>query len=290
MTSLILMACCLAAAPAPVEVPLQVGGKTWLGTVCTPFDADHEEETYKVFTHVYDFAGTTPITKGAGGKYTHHRGLFIGWKDTLIAGEDYDTWHMSNCYQQLEGSIEKEEGATASRQVAHIAWNDRAGKALVHEKRTIAATQGEDGLRVIDFRSQLEAASQPIQFRGDLQHAGMHLRLANEVSEHEDTTQYILPDGAREEKDDTVIGAWWVCASAEVAGKRYWVMHMSAPDTPGGVPVYSIRRYARFGSFFEPDLAPGKPLDLRFRIIVSEAPLDQARCAALYQAYAEAPR
>lgn len=290
MTSLILLACCAAGAVTPVEMPLHVGGKTWLETVTTPFDPKNAEETYKVYTHVFDFAGEKPITKGPGGKFTHHRGLFIGWKDTLIAGEDYDTWHMTNCYQQHDAWLEKEEGDTSSHQVERVLWNDLKGNPLVREIRSITASQGEDGLRLIDFRSQLEAVAQPIQFRGDLQHAGMQIRMANEVSEHEDTTQYILPDGAREEADDKVVGAWWVCASVEVAGKRYWIMHMTAPDIPGGIPIYSIRRYARFGSFFEPDLAPGNTLDLHFRIVLSESPLDQARCTALYQAYAGSAR
>ena len=60
---------------------------------------------------------------------------------------------------------------------------------------------------------------------------------------------------------------------------------MTPQDHPTGVPVYSIRRYARFGAFFESDLAQDKPLTVRFRILVSEAELDQAACQALYEAY-----
>ena len=43
-------------------------------------------------THVLDFDGKEPITE-VYGKYTHHRGLFIGWKDTIVNGVDFDTWH-----------------------------------------------------------------------------------------------------------------------------------------------------------------------------------------------------
>jgi hypothetical protein len=37
------------------------------------------EETYKPYLHVFDAEGRQPITKGPGGLYPHHRGIFIGW-------------------------------------------------------------------------------------------------------------------------------------------------------------------------------------------------------------------
>ena len=37
--------------------------------------------------------------------------------------------------------------------------------------------------------------------------------------------------------------------------------------------------------FFEPTLEEGKPVDLHFRIVISEEELDQAACAKLYDAY-----
>ena len=44
-------------------------------------------ETYKPIFHVMNPQGTAPITKGAGGDFTHHRGWFIGWsKITTPAG------------------------------------------------------------------------------------------------------------------------------------------------------------------------------------------------------------
>jgi hypothetical protein len=62
---------------------------------------------------------------------------------------------------------------------------------------------------------------------------------------------------------------------------------MTPKDHPTGEPVYSIRRYARFGAFFEPDLEEGTPLVLNFRIVLSQSELDQKACEALYKAYAD---
>nr|MCU0875452.1 PmoA family protein [Pirellulaceae bacterium] len=42
------------------------------------YAADRFQDTYKPFLHVLDADGKEPITKGPGGFYTHHRGIFIG--------------------------------------------------------------------------------------------------------------------------------------------------------------------------------------------------------------------
>ena len=267
------------------ELIVKSGDAIWISTQTPTFDKDQREQTYKVFTHVYDFDGKAPITKGAGGKYTHHRGLFIGWKDTLVGGEDYDTWHMPNCYQRHVEWLTAEGGPKKAVQRERIDWCDDNGKPFIEETRVITVSPGKNGLRVIDFESTLTSVAGPIKLRGDLQHAGMQVRMDNEVVDHQDTTQYTLPDGAEELDNDKVVGAWWMCCSPVVRDKRYWLVHMTHPDLVTGEPVYSIRRYARFGAFFEPDLEEGKPLTLRFRVIVSENELDQAACASLYKAY-----
>ena len=286
---IVFVASCSGAGVKEVGVDLTVGGAPWLRTMITPLDASidaNRELSYKVYTHAYDFAGKEFLTKGAGGKYTHHRGLFIGWKDTLIGDVDYDTWHMTNCTQEHVEWLAQDNGAKASSQKEVIDWKDDAGKAFIRELRTISAAQGEGGARVIDFTSELSSLRGAIQLKGDLQHAGMQIRMANEVSEHEDSTQYILPEGAKEKKDDEVVGAWWVMGSVMVNEKRVWVLHMTPPDLVTGQPVYSIRRYARFGAFYEPELKEGTPLTMTFRVIVSEKELDAKACASLYGAYA----
>ncbi len=270
-----------------VSKDLSVGGTPWLRTMVTPFDPERAEETYKVYTHVLDFAGKTPITKGPGGLFPHHRGLFIGWKDTLVNGVDYDTWHMPNCLQNHVAWVKVDEGDTASEQVEKISWTSRDGKPFIQEERTIRAIACPQGHHVIDFQSVLNSVAGTIELKGDLQHAGMQIRMANEVSEHRDTTHYILPEGVKEQKDNKVVGAWWVCGSMVVGGKRYWIIHMTPPDHPGGQPVYSIRPYARFGAFSEHTLKEGAPLRLRYRIVVSEKELTQADCEKIYQAYTD---
>jgi hypothetical protein len=286
---------CLAAQTSAATVQelgkdLFVDGKAWLRTMITPYDATSpatREATYKVYTHIMDFDGKEPITKGPGGKYTHHRGMFIGWNDTQVGDRHVDSWHMKQCYQAHEGWLDEKGAEHMAQQSEQIKWCDLLGAPFIQEVRTIRAQAGEDGLRIFDFESILTSVAGEIQLHGDLQHAGMHVRLADEVSTHEESTEYILPEGATELGDDRVEGAWWVCCSAVVADKRYWIIHMTPPTNPGGVPVYSVRRYARFGAFFEPTLEEGKPLDLSFRIVVSDHTLGRRACQILYNEYAK---
>ena len=273
----------------------KLNGKTWLRTVTTPFDKSNPELTYKVYTHIYDFDGAFPITKGAGGKYSHHRGLFIGWKATHVGDDVVDTWHMRTgrkegdrdiyAHQQLAEWVALEGTANRVSQTARILWAAEDMEPFIEEERTLIAYPGEDGMHVVDFISVLKTLAGPIQLRGDAHHAGMQVRMSNEVSENESATEFILPEGATMIDNDNVDGAWWLCGSTLVGGKRYWVLHLTSPDLVTGQPVYSTRLYGRFGAFFEPDLTPDAPLRMAFRIILSETPLDQARCEALYQKY-----
>jgi len=267
-----------------VSLPIALDGTPWAQTMVTPFDRARREETYKVFTHLLDFDAGEPITKGAGGKYTHHRGLFIGWNDTLVGKRDLDTWHMSNCTQELAADLTPADAEGMQRLEIH--WKRSSGRPVIKEIRTLQLSKGGDGVRIIDFRSQLETLAGDIELRGDLQHAGMQVRMANEVVDNQAATRYILPEGAEELDEDKVVGGWWACASVEVRGKRYWVLHMTDPNLVTGEPVYSIRRYARFGAFFEPDLTEDAPLDLNFRVAWTTNELDRTACQAMYDAYA----
>src|SRR5438045_8433646 len=75
--------------------------------VSTP---ERRGETYKPYLHVFDAAGGGPITKGAGGFYTHHRGIFLGWNKIGVGGKTFDRWHMAGGDQVHEKFIKQEAG------------------------------------------------------------------------------------------------------------------------------------------------------------------------------------
>jgi len=268
---------------ADKTIDLSVERQVWAKTVVTPYDDSSNESrdaTFKVYTHLMDFAGKEAITKGLGGQFPHHRGLFIGWRKTHVGDKQFDTWHMTDCYQKFTGT----DGSAEAPSLA-IEWRGNDGTLICNEKRTITPSHGPNGSRIFDFTSELSSDAE-VQLRGDSHHAGMQVRLSNEMAENKDPKTYVLPEGAKRLDNDEVSGAWWAVCNATIGGKKYSVMHMTPPDNPTGIKLYSIRPYARFGAFFEPDVKKGVPLVLTFRIVVSELPIDQTAANALYQDYA----
>ena len=80
----------------PVEgaVEVQFAGKTVAAylianDVSTPARAN---ETYKPYLRIVDPANGQPITKGPGGTYTHHRGIFFGWMRIGFGQQKLDLW------------------------------------------------------------------------------------------------------------------------------------------------------------------------------------------------------
>lgn len=270
-------------AQVPESNTLGIGDETWVRTMTPAYDEANRDETCKVFSHLIGLNNETVLTKGSGGKYPHHRGLFIGWRETEVGEKTYDTWAMKNAHQTATGVLD----AGLNMDGYEISWLGDDGMLILEENRMLRLVADAAGVRQVDFMSTLVARDKPVKLRGDLQHAGMQVRLANEISEHEDTTEYILPEGAKELDDDKVVGAWWVGVNVDIAGKRHGVMHMTPPTHPTGEPIYSIRRYARFGAFFEPDIEAGKGLNLLFRVAWTDHALDREACQKLYDAFAE---
>ncbi|HMO85613.1 MAG TPA: PmoA family protein, partial [Lacipirellulaceae bacterium] len=82
------------------ETTLLYDGRPALRYMHRPYDdssAGAREETIKPFWHVYSPDGQVLLTKGAGGLYTHPRGLFYGFnKVTYGGGRTCDVWHCTD--------------------------------------------------------------------------------------------------------------------------------------------------------------------------------------------------
>jgi hypothetical protein len=122
---------------------------------------------------------------------------------------------------------------------------------------------------VLDVSFTLEAPSGPVKLEGDVQHAGFHFRAAQEVHTRQKETAYILPEGAVKKGGDTYEGCEWVVCQFSIGDKRYAVAHFNDPKNPKPLQ-YSTRAYGRFGAFSKAEIAGGKPLALRYRIIVTD--------------------
>ena len=123
---------------------LTLDGKNIARYVYEAIDTSSKErrtETYKPFHHVFGTDGETLITKGPGGQFTHHRGIYYGFSKCSYTGKDgknhrVDTWHCKGDTHQAHLEVlEQSAGAGSATQKVAIAWNGNGGETFATETR-----------------------------------------------------------------------------------------------------------------------------------------------------------
>jgi hypothetical protein len=281
----------------PGAAELFLAGKPLVRYEMPAYDAASEEarvRSYKPFHHVFDPATGMKLTKGDGGGYTHHRGIFFGY-NRISHGPDKklssDCWHCKKPARQEHREVLLQETAdVAGLQRVAIDWIGGDEKKLLGETRELCVVPVPGGT-VIDFASRL-VTDAPLRLDGDPQHSGVHFRASNEVHESTKGQTYYLRPGVKAKPgeyrnwpaDKTYVNAPWHAASFVVGGQRYTVLRANRPANPGEARM-SERDYGRFGSYFEYDLTPDRPLEVGYRFWVQPGemtPDEAARIAADY--------
>lgn len=237
---------------------------------------ERRDETIKPYHHVYGPAGDRIITKGPGGLFTHHRGLFFGFNKITHDGDQAaDVWHCRNGEsQQHVGFLKTEEGPVLGRHLILINWHGREGTVFAHELREMTAYAVREGT-LIEFASLVETAGGEIKLDGDPQHAGFHFRASNEVADKtKEQTYYLRPDGKGKPGETRNWPAQkghvdldWNAMSFVLGDQRYTVGYFDHPENPKEAR-YSERDYGRFGSYFEYTITKDKPLQVSYRVWV----------------------
>ncbi|UCD74476.1 MAG: PmoA family protein [Phycisphaerales bacterium] len=226
-------------------------------------------ETYKVYHHVFDENGEKLITKGSGGLYTHHRGIFIGWNKLTLGGNEYDYWHMKGVTQRHVETLELAAGDGDARQIARIDWCGPDGKAALIERRSISVREvARPGFLLLDFESQITPIAGDVLLDGDPEHAGFQFRAHNDVADGgpEVKAAYLFHEEGIDPTRDKDLP--WVAMGFELNGKRYTVLHMNHPANPRGTVYSAYRDYGRFGAFPRVEIRKDETLTLRYRIYV----------------------
>ena len=280
------------------QAELQFGDRPVIKYMYEPVDDSSKQrrgETYKVYHQVYTPDGSRLITKGPGGLFPHHRGLFYGFNRISYGGQKADVWHCSKGESQGQRkSLEQVGGPVMGRDLNAIHWRGQDGQPFVSEVRETTSRKIGTAT-MIDFHSTLENVSEhTIEFRGDPQHAGFQFRASQDVPDHtKHLTYYIRPDGVGEpgkfrnwsgkknesELNRNHINLPWnaLCMAlpkdaenaqgklAETDVDRFTVCYLDSPDNPKP-SRFSERDYGRFGSYFESDLKPGESFSINYRV------------------------
>lgn len=243
---------------------------------------DDIEGTRKPYHHVFDPAGGGKITKGVGGLFSHHRGIYFGYNVITLEGYDrnIDVWHASNGDRtEHEEVLERFEGPVMGGHTVRILWKDHQGDAFADEVRTLRAFRKPRGETLIDFHSELQTLGGSVRLDGDRQHAGVQFRAAQFVADHTEYSYYIRPDAwnhlapTDEVGNDNNHDFGWNAFHFQVEGRPFTTLYLSHPANPKPAEM-SERQYGRFGEFFRHELTPDNPLisQYRFWITAGSAP------------------
>lgn len=249
--------------------------------------AEARHDTYKVYHHVFDPSGKQLITKGPGGKFTHHRGLFIGFSRIKHDGKTYDLWHMKDqCNLVHKRIIDTDVTKDSTTVTTQIHWEIAPGKPILEEQRTLTVHFTDDKAHLLtDWTSRLKAVAGDVLLAADPEHGGMQYRPSNEVADNKSATYTFHEPGIDPKRAKDMP---WVALTYKLGEQLYSVQQMRHPGNPAGSVYSAYRDYGRFGNYFSTTVNSGETLTLkyRFRITLGPAPSREAM-AAEYQEYAK---
>ncbi len=259
------------------------GARPVLRYVYEPRDTSSPEridQTFKAYHHLYNPSGTAVVTKGTGGLYPHHRGLSYAFNGISYGDKQADIWHCRDGeFESHEKFISEDVGPVYGRHQVQIDWHGRDGAVFASEVRELTAYD-IDGGHLIEFRSRLTTTLPLVRLAGDPQHAGFQFRAAQEVADKtKEQTYYLRPDGKDQPgtfrnwsaaPDETEINRKhadlpWNALSFVLGGQRYTCCYLDHPANPKPAR-FSERDYGRFGSDFQFELTPDRPLDVQYRL------------------------
>jgi len=263
-------------------------------------DPQKRHDTYKVFHHLYSPGGEQLVTKGPGGKFTHHRGIFFGFSRCSYQGEKgevrVDTWHCSGpTHLSHAGFLAQEAGKVLGRHLVAVDWHG-PDKVFAKEKRELTAYKVSGG-QLIEFASQLSSTGGKVKLDGDPQHAGFQFRASQKVAEGDQKlTYYLRTDGKGAPGDtrnwsrgkDECANRPWNAMSFVIDGNRFTALYIDKPTNPKEAR-YSERTYGRFGSYFVYELDDDKCLEVNYRIWLQKGEMTVEQAAALCADFVDPP-
>ena len=232
---------------------------------------------------LYDTEGrlvTNPGMVGKEGKIVgsepHHRGIFIGWQRVQSDLGVANLWSIGGgARMTLVDLPELSTTSDSATIVARVEWRaatkDATGSdlLLVETRRMRISRSAADEVATVDASFRLTPV-RDLRLDGDVQHAGIHLRVSHVVAEQPKLTSYLwAPDVPAVPGKVVSPQLKWGEFLFPLHGRWYSAMQMNAPANP--VEEFSTREYGRFGFFFKKDLKKDATLDVRYRFVVRYA-------------------
>ncbi len=248
------------------------------------YDPANTSATCKVYHDVFAPDGRL-LTKGIGGEFEHHRGLFFGFHQVRCGDRKFDFWHChAGESQRFSGYVAAAElGLDDGWQVVAIDWCDAQGGVIVHERRALRARALDQDTTAIDVVCELAAGGLPVDLGGDPQHSGHQFRALDAFAPKDaPKVHYVRPATAKDLGDDVWTDCAWIGAILPLTDGPVTVLRTEAGGNPTAIR-WSTRPYGRFGATFAHRLEPATPLRVGYTYAIALGTLDGAACAALAQ-------
>ncbi len=244
-------------------------------------DEAHHHDTCKVFHHVRALDGTL-LTKGNGGMFQHHKGLFIGWNRTAWNKRRFDFWHMPK--QELQVFVgflpHTALGMPKGAQVCKVDWITPEGEVVVAERRGLHLMAQHEDFYVLHLRNELRAPNGKVRLAGDPQHAGQQFRAPQTFAPKDAVkVSYVRPAGAEARGNDVWTGCDWIAEIQPHGEQRYTILRVEGRDNRGET-TWSTRDYGRFGATRTVDVTEERPLRLDQYYVIAAGARDATWCAA----------
>lgn len=282
---LLSLCACTAVTPSPDRHDeLRLADTVVARYVHAAYDPRDERTTCKVWHEIRARDGRV-LTKGTGGQFEHHRGLFFGFHRTEDGGRVLDFWHCNHGESQRHVAFcdARELGLAAGDFAARIDWCDASGAPVVRERRGLAARDLGDGWVRLDCVVEL-TSDRVVRLGGDPQHSGHQFRALDRFAAKDGPkVRYVRPAGMTDRGNDVWTGGAWIAAilpfSTEEGGP-VTVLRVEGSSNPGPAQ-WSTRDYGRFGATFACELQPGNLVRFAWHYVVGTGEADVARCEAL---------
>jgi len=263
------------------------------------FEMENYEDTMKPFHHVFAPDGSKLITKGIGGTYTHHRGIFYGYNHVRI-GEDGENMNLWSA-QEDRGEVTEHRdfvrewtGPVFGGHEVEIEWRDANADIFADEIRRVKVYKRSNGELLIDVKSDLTSRFNELHLDGDLHHAGIQFRASQYVDDNPEHSRFLrteawegYPEDEEIDDPENYTDLPWNAFQFVVEGEPYTVGYFSHPGNPQGGEM-SERLYGRFGEFIPGIvLNEGETLTLRYRFLITSGHgIERERMEQEYAVYA----
>lgn len=247
-----------------------------------------EDRRRSTYVHpVYSLDGR-PLTDDFPADHHHHRGMSWTWLKVVSGEMSGDLWTLKGVHQRFQRLITPAIYTDSVLLRVRNGWyHDATGRKLLDETVSFRVHRASANLRLIDYELRLSAPGDPVTIgvsaRG---YSGFGIRFAEGADK-----QIRVPSGLISEDEDRKPHLW-ADYSSRFSGHavRDGIAILDSSRNPNSPPGWTLRFYGYINPAFtsaasDYTIEPGRPLSLRYRVVVHRGDLTAARLQRLYDEY-----